>query len=156
MGYDLYSSEDAVVSARCFSCFACACVCTYAACASVLVCLLPTDALAWAGPVQPNLRVLKIPILCVCVCVRACVRVCVCACVYLIIILKVLVYERYRGSALVSTGIALAIPSGCYGRIAPRSGLAVRSSIDVGAGVIDPDYRVRTCGVRVTLSGFRV
>lgn len=45
------------------------------------------------------------------------------------------------GRALVSTGIALAIPSGMYGRIAPRSGLAVRSGIDVGAGVIDGDYR---------------
>jgi len=35
----------------------------------------------------------------------------------------------------------MAIPVGCYGRIAPRSGLAFKSSIDVGAGVIDPDYR---------------
>jgi dUTPase len=78
--------------------------------------------------------------------------VCVCACLYLIIFSMILVYERYRGSALVSTGIALAIPSGCYGRIAPRSGLAVKSSIDVGAGVIDPDYRVRACRVRVTVS----
>jgi dUTP pyrophosphatase len=46
------------------------------------------------------------------------------------------------GSALVPTGIAMAIPSGCYGRIAPRSGLAVKYGIHVGAGVIDPDYRV--------------
>lgn len=35
----------------------------------------------------------------------------------------------------------MAIPEGCYGRIAPRSGLAVKHSIDVGAGVIDTDYR---------------
>ena len=49
-----------------------------------------------------------------------------------------------RGSALVSTGIALAIPKGCYGRVAPRSGLALKNSIHVGAGVIDPDYRVCT------------
>jgi len=33
------------------------------------------------------------------------------------------------------------MPEGCYGRIAPRSGLALRHSIDVAAGVIDPDYR---------------
>ena len=46
-----------------------------------------------------------------------------------------------RGRALVSTGIAIAIPEGCYGRIAPRSGLAVKCGIDVGAGVIDADYR---------------
>jgi len=35
----------------------------------------------------------------------------------------------------------MAIPEGFYGRIAPRSGLAVKKSINVGAGVIDPDYR---------------
>lgn len=39
------------------------------------------------------------------------------------------------------TGIALAIPEGTYGRIAPRSGLAVKHGIDVLAGVIDADYR---------------
>uniref|UniRef100_A0A8C0D690 Deoxyuridine 5'-triphosphate nucleotidohydrolase n=1 Tax=Balaenoptera musculus TaxID=9771 RepID=A0A8C0D690_BALMU len=33
------------------------------------------------------------------------------------------------------------IPSGCYGRVAPRSGLAAKHFIDVGAGVIDEDYR---------------
>lgn len=40
-----------------------------------------------------------------------------------------------------STGLAFAIPVGNYGRIAPRSGLAAKHSIDVGAGVIDADYR---------------
>lgn len=30
---------------------------------------------------------------------------------------------------------------GTYGRLAPRSGLAWKNSIDVGAGVIDADYR---------------
>lgn len=44
------------------------------------------------------------------------------------------------GRALVSTGIALSIPDGLYGRVAPRSGLAVKHCINVGAGVIDPDY----------------
>ena len=43
---------------------------------------------------------------------------------------------------LVSTGIALEIPGdGAYGRIAPRSGLAVKHGIQVGAGVVDADYR---------------
>ena len=46
-----------------------------------------------------------------------------------------------RGKACLSTGIAMAIPMGNYGRIAPRSGLAAKHSIDVGAGVIDNDYR---------------
>jgi dUTP pyrophosphatase len=41
----------------------------------------------------------------------------------------------------VRTGLAVAIPEGFYGRVAPRSGLAVRNGIDVLAGVIDSDYR---------------
>lgn len=43
--------------------------------------------------------------------------------------------------AIVKTDIQIALPSGCYGRIAPRSGLAAKYFIDVGAGVIDEDYR---------------
>ncbi|NXK03576.1 DUT protein, partial [Herpetotheres cachinnans] len=43
--------------------------------------------------------------------------------------------------AVVKTDIQIALPSGCYGRIAPRSGLAAKHFIDVGAGVIDEDYR---------------
>ena len=42
---------------------------------------------------------------------------------------------------LVSTGISIEIPEGYYGRIAPRSGLAVKKGIDVMAGVIDSGYR---------------
>ena len=42
--------------------------------------------------------------------------------------------------AIVSTGISVQLPQGVYGRVAPRSGLAVKNGIDVGAGVIDPDY----------------
>src|SRR5210317_1566641 len=44
------------------------------------------------------------------------------------------------GRALVGTGIAVVLPEGVYGRVAPRSGLAVKHGIQVGAGVIDPDY----------------
>lgn len=44
------------------------------------------------------------------------------------------------GYVAVDTGIRVRIPLGHYGRIAPRSGLALRQHIDVGAGVIDCDY----------------
>ena len=43
--------------------------------------------------------------------------------------------------SLVSTGLRLEIPLGCYGRIAPRSSLAFKHCVDVCAGVIDQDYR---------------
>lgn len=45
------------------------------------------------------------------------------------------------GRAVVQTGIHVALPEGHYGRVAPRSGLAVKHGIDVGAGVVDSDYR---------------
>ena len=43
-------------------------------------------------------------------------------------------------SVLVKRGIALELPPGSYGRIAPRSSLAIRG-IETGAGVIDRDFR---------------
>lgn len=45
--------------------------------------------------------------------------------------------------ALVPTGIAIAIPSGHVGLVAPRSGLAARHGISVvnGPGVVDSGYR---------------
>lgn len=43
--------------------------------------------------------------------------------------------------ALVSTGIAVALDPGTAGLIWPRSGLAVKSGVAIGAGVIDADYR---------------
>ena len=46
-----------------------------------------------------------------------------------------------RGKALIKTDLAIMVPVGTYGRVAPRSGLAWKNSIDVGAGVIDEDYR---------------
>ena len=46
-----------------------------------------------------------------------------------------------RTRILVSTDIAIQVPLGTYRRIAPRSGLSVKNCIDIGAGVIDKDYR---------------
>ena len=46
-----------------------------------------------------------------------------------------------HGKCLVKTGLRMALPTSCYGRIAPRSGLAIKRFIDIGAGVIDADYR---------------
>ena len=51
-------------------------------------------------------------------------------------------YELHAGGkVLVKTDIQIEVPSGTYGRIAPRSGLAWNNHIDIGAGVIDRDYR---------------
>ena len=45
------------------------------------------------------------------------------------------------GKGLVHTGLSISFPAGLYARIAPRSGLALKKFIDVGAGVVDSDYR---------------
>ena len=47
--------------------------------------------------------------------------------------------------ALARPGLAGAVPAGFYGRVAPRSGLAVKNGLDVLAGVIDSDYRGEVC-----------
>ena len=54
---------------------------------------------------------------------------------------------------VVSTGITVKLPNGTYGRIAPRSGLAVKHGLDTLAGVIDPDY---TGEVKVVLQNLDV
>ncbi|XGW12452.1 hypothetical protein V3C99_013281 [Haemonchus contortus] len=46
-----------------------------------------------------------------------------------------------HGKFCVSTGLQVELPFGYYGRVAPRSGLAAKNFIDVGAGVVDSDYR---------------
>lgn len=42
---------------------------------------------------------------------------------------------------IIFTDLQIELPTGCYGRIAPRSSLAANHFIDIGAGVIDADYR---------------
>ena len=46
-----------------------------------------------------------------------------------------------RGRDVCFTDIQIKVPDGCYGRIAPRSGLAQQFGIHARAGVIDADFR---------------
>lgn len=46
-----------------------------------------------------------------------------------------------HGKALIPTDLSFVIPLDHYGRIAPRSGMSWKNHTDIGAGVIDPDYR---------------
>jgi len=39
---------------------------------------------------------------------------------------------KKRSTNIIPTGLAVQVPAGTYGRIAPRSGLATKHSIDVG------------------------
>ena len=54
-------------------------------------------------------------------------------------------------AAKVETDIRVLLPEGTYGRIAPRSGMAVRHSIDVLAGVVDRDYTGNIAVVLINL-----
>ena len=45
------------------------------------------------------------------------------------------------GRTCVKTDLQVAIPAGFYGRIAARSGLAIKHGVDVGGGVVDADFR---------------
>ena len=51
--------------------------------------------------------------------------------------IQVTSYKRIR----VSTDIVIQVPPSTYGRIALRSGLSVENCTNIGAGVIDKDYR---------------
>lgn len=62
-------------------------------------------------------------------------------------------HELWPGERkLFKTGLAIAIPLGHYARVAPRSGLAFKSGIDVMAGVIDEDYRGEVGVILINLS----
>lgn len=41
-----------------------------------------------------------------------------------------------HGKEMIDTGIKVQLPEGCYGRIAPRSGLAAKNYIDVGGRLL--------------------
>ena len=57
---------------------------------------------------------------------------------------------------LFKTGIAIEIPSGHYGRVAPRSGLAYKHGLDVMAGVIDSGFRGEVGVILINLSNEEV
>lgn len=46
-----------------------------------------------------------------------------------------------RGSAIVKTDLYIEVPLGHVGMIKSRSGLSVKHKIEVGAGIIDSEYR---------------
>ncbi len=46
-----------------------------------------------------------------------------------------------HNSIILDTDIAVQLPEGTYGRIAPRSGLAAKHQINILGGVIDVDFR---------------
>ena len=52
---------------------------------------------------------------------------------------------------MMDTGIAIQVPKGTYGRIASRSGLALKHHVEIKAGVIDPDY---TGSIKIILHNF--
>ena len=56
------------------------------------------------------------------------------------------------GKGLVKTDLAIRVPTGCYGRIAPRSGLALHHHISVGGGVTDADYRGNVSSFSIILA----
>lgn len=46
-----------------------------------------------------------------------------------------------HGSAIIDTGVHVALPSGCYGKLESKSGLHVKHDIICAGGVIDNPYR---------------
>ncbi len=53
---------------------------------------------------------------------------------------------------IIPLGISVEIPRGLYGRIAPRSGLAINKGIDVLGGVIDCGYRGELKAILINLN----
>jgi len=61
-------------------------------------------------------------------------------------------------SKVVGTGFKWEISEGCAGFIWPRSGIAVRSGIQVMAGLIDSDYRgeIKVCLLNSGVEDFKI
>ncbi len=46
-----------------------------------------------------------------------------------------------KGKCIIKTGIKVAIPDGCFGLLYSRSGLSAKHGLQIGAGIIDKNYR---------------
>jgi dUTP pyrophosphatase len=48
---------------------------------------------------------------------------------------------------VIDTGVTIGIPDGCYGRIAPKSGLTILHKLTTLSGVVDSDYegQIKVC-----------
>lgn len=55
-------------------------------------------------------------------------------------------------SKMIKTGISTSFDENYYLRVAPRSGLALKSKIDVMAGVVDSSYRGEICVILINLN----
>lgn len=64
--------------------------------------------------------------------------------------------KSHRVVQVISTGIHVAIPPGYYGRVAPRSGLAMKHHVNVLGGVVDQGYRGEIKVLLETWNFFRV
>jgi dUTP pyrophosphatase len=60
----------------------------------------------------------------------------------------------HGGQLMVPTGLKMAFPKGTYGRIAPRSGLALKQHIHIMAGVVDRGYRGEVKIIVRNMSGY--
>ena len=45
------------------------------------------------------------------------------------------------GKVILTTDLQIQLLEVCYGRRAPRSGLALEHHLDIGGGIVDEDYR---------------
>ena len=56
------------------------------------------------------------------------------------------------GKCLIKTDLQIIFPPGTYGRVAPRSGLALKHSLTIGGGVLDRDFEGNVSIIMFNLS----
>lgn len=57
------------------------------------------------------------------------------------LVFDLLIFCGFSERTLVYLDLCIGIPDGCFGQIVTRSGLSLRHGLEVGAGIIDRDYR---------------